>query len=422
MVDRELANFADSGNVRVQKMVQTGLSGFINNNIEPILQAWEDFARTIEPPALTMDDTELRDHARQMLQAFAADLETSQSDQEQAAKSKGLGKRGAADTAAETHAEARLLSGYTVVQLVSEYRALRSSVLVLWAAEVGDMQVAHMADVTRFNEAVDQALAESVARYERMVKQSQNMFLAILGHDLRNPLGTVVTGSSFLMQAVDIPPKYILVATRMFNSAKRMSKLINDLIDFTRTHLGPGIPIRVKQASIVTICNDVVDELRTYHPETTINFQGPQKLDAIFDESRIAQVLSNLIGNAIQHGDREMPITVKLTNCGDDIKVEVNNRGKSIDDDKISAIFDPMVRIAARVNGVESNDSIEQTSLGIGLYISREIVHAHGGRIDVASNEDDGTTFTVTMRRLPAGFGAAVPPRTGNDGSSIVAA
>ena len=182
------------------------------------MQAWEDFARTIEPPALTMDDTALRDHAQQMLQVFAADLATPQSDQEQVDKSKGLGKREHTDTAAETHAEARLQSGYTVVQLVSEYRALRTSVLTLWTANHPDNHADDMADVTRFNEAVDQALAESVARYETMVKRSQNMFLAILGHDLRNPLGTVVTGSNFIMEAVDIPPRYILVATRIFSS------------------------------------------------------------------------------------------------------------------------------------------------------------------------------------------------------------
>lgn len=402
--------------------MQHRLSCFIDNNIEPILQAWEDFARTIEPPALTMDDTELRDHARQMLHAFAADLKTPQSEHERAAKSKGLGKRGDGDTAAETHAEARLLSGYTVVQLVSEYRALRSSVLTLWAADIGSSQDAHMAEVTRFNEAVDQALAESVARYDYMVKQSQNMFLAILGHDLRNPLGTIVTGSSFLMQAVDIAPKYVLVATRMFNSAKRMSKLINDLIDFTRTHLGPGIPIRVKQGSMVTLCDEVVNELRTFHPERMIELHAPQKLDAIFDESRIAQVLSNLIGNAIQYGSPDIPITVRLSNNGDEISVEVNNKGKNIADDKVLSIFDPMVRIAAHVNSAESSDLIERTSLGIGLYISREIIHAHGGEIKVTSSESDGTTFIVAMPRLPTGFRSSDPGASTNDGSAFQAA
>ena len=387
-------------------MTKYRLGSFISNNMEPILQAWEDFARTIEPPALTMDDTELRDHARQMLVTISSDLETAQSAQEQADKSKGLGKREHADTAAETHAEARLLSGYTVVQLVSEYRALRASVLTLWADDLPDGQSTDLKDVTRFNEAIDQAVAESVARYESMVKQSQNMFLAILGHDLRNPLGTVVTGSSFLMQAMDIPAKYVLVATRMFNGAKRMSKLINDLIDFTRTHLGPGIPIRVKHDNLVKVCEDVVNELRTFHPEKLIELQAPPQLDAIFDDSRIAQVMSNLVGNAIQYGDLDVPANIAVVCSGDDILITVNNRGAAIAPEKLSGIFDPLVRIAANTKV----DEIERTSLGIGLFISREIVHAHGGKLTVASNPDDGTTFTVTMPRLPKGFQSPPAP------------
>lgn len=383
-------------------MTQHLLSSFIRDNMELVLQAWEDFARTIEPPALTMDDKELRDHARQMLLAFAADLNTPQSDYERAAKSKGLGKRGPEDTAAEIHAEARLLSGYTVVQLTSEYRALRSSVLTLWAAEIDENRREHMADIMRFNEAVDQALAESVARYEFMVKQSQNMFLAILGHDLRNPLGTIVSGSTLLMQVPDILPKYVLVATRMFNSAKRMSKLINDLIDFTRTHLGPGIPIQVKQSDFGVVCEEVVNEMRTFHPERLIELQVPYKLEAVFDENRIAQVLSNLIGNAVQYGSRDAPVMVSVTCAVDDIEVAVNNRGKPIAANKIASIFDPMVRITVNAMDVE-NSYMERTSLGIGLYISREIVHAHKGTVHVTSNEASGTTFSVTLPRLPKG-------------------
>lgn len=389
-----------------QPMTEHRLGVFIRDNMESILQAWEDFARTIEPPALTMDDTELRDHAKQMLHAIANDLGTAQSELERVRKSKGLGQRGSDDTAAETHAEARLLSGYTVVQLVSEYRALRSSVLTLWVAATPEGQRTDLADVTRFNEAIDQALAESVARYEYMVKQSQNMFLAILGHDLRNPLGTVVSGSTFLMQATDIASKYVLVATRMFNSARRMSKLINDLIDFTRTHLGPGIPIRVKEGSVASLCEEVVNELRTFHPERMIELHVPTQLDAIFDESRIAQVLSNLVGNAVQHGGTEAPVTVHVSASGTELAIAVNNRGTPIPPDQMGSIFDPMVRIAARGSVADGNDGFERSSLGIGLFISREIVHAHGGDIAVASNAADGTTFTVTMPRMPKGFGA----------------
>jgi signal transduction histidine kinase len=250
-----------------------------------------------------------------------------------------------------------------------------------------------MADMTRFNEAVDQALAESVARFQDRVKESQNLFLAILGHDLRNPLGTLVGGSSCMMQAVDMPAKYVLMATRMLHSAKRMSKLINDLIDFTRTHLGPGIPIQTTPGDLVAVCQQVVNELRTFHPESSIELRVPPQSEAIFDGDRIAQVLSNLIGNALQYGDEVSPVRITVTRSDDAIVVAVNNRGPIIPADKVSGIFDPMVRVATSVNGAE------RTSLGLGLYISCEVVRAHGGQIKVASNATDGTTFEVTLPR-----------------------
>jgi signal transduction histidine kinase len=341
-----------------------------------------------------MNDEELRDHARQMLMVCAADIDMPQSEHERSAKSRGLGQRDGDDTAAEVHAEARLLSGYTVVQLVSEYRALRSSVLSLWSQVPGADYATSMIDMTRFNEAIDQALAESVARYERLVKQSQNMFLAILGHDLRNPLGALVTGSSFIMQATDVPPKYLLAATRMFGSARRMSKLIDDLIDFTRTHLGARIPIQAEQGDLVEVCEQVVNELRTARAGRAIELHDPRRLDARFDAARMAQMLSNLIGNALQYGSTDTPVVVDVSGSATQLTITVHNRGPVIPPDKLSSIFDPMVRLAS--SGIEQADS---TSLGIGLFISREIAQAHGGDIAVASGVGDGTTFTVTLPR-----------------------
>jgi signal transduction histidine kinase len=375
-------------------MIAPRLSDFIRDNIEPILQAWENFARTVEPPALTMDDEELRDHAHLMLIAFADDLDTPQSERQRVIKSEGMAERDEQDTAAETHAEARLLAGYTVVQLVSEYRALRSSVLSLWSKEASGHSNTAMHDMTRFNEAVDQALAESVARYERLVTQSRDMFLAILGHDLRNPLGVLVTGSSFIMQASEIPPKYVLAATRMFNSAKRMSALINDLIDFTRTHLGPGIPINAKRGEVVAICTQVIDELRTYHAERQILLHAPSSLAAPVDAGRIAQMLFNLIGNAIQHGSVDTPVIVALSGSDSEVVITVSNEGPVIPANKLRSIFEPLVRV-----GDGSDDPIERSSLGIGLFIAREIARGHHGDVNVDSVEGKGTRFTVVISR-----------------------
>lgn len=375
-------------------MIAPRLSDFIRDNIEPILQAWENFARTVEPPALTMDDEELRDHAHLMLIAFADDLDTPQSERQRVMKSEGMAERDEQDTAAETHAEARLLAGYTVVQLVSEYRALRSSVLSLWSKEASGHSNTAMHDMTRFNEAVDQALAESVARYERLVTQSRDMFLAILGHDLRNPLGVLLTGSSFIMQASEIPPKYVLASTRMFNSAKRMSALINDLIDFTRTHLGPGIPINTKRGDVVAICTQVIDELRTYHAERQIIFHAPPSLAASVDAGRIAQMLSNLIGNAIQHSSVDSPVIVELSGSDSEVLIAVSNQGPVIPVNKQRAIFEPLVRV-----GDGGDDPIERSSLGIGLFIARQIARGHHGDVNVDSVEGKGTRFTVVIPR-----------------------
>lgn len=148
------------------------LSHFILDHMESILQAWEDFAKTINPPAFTMDSKELRDHASLILEAIAEDLRRPQTRLEQFEKSKGHGPRATEDTAAETHAVARLESGYTIEQLVSEYRALRASVLHLWGEAEKNGRSTEMADVTRFNEGIDQALAESVARFAKITKEA----------------------------------------------------------------------------------------------------------------------------------------------------------------------------------------------------------------------------------------------------------
>jgi signal transduction histidine kinase len=371
-------------------MTSQRLSEFIRDRIEIILQEWESFARTIEPPALTMDDHALRDHAHQMLMTIADDLESPQTECQRAAKSKGDATRHETVSAAEIHAEARLLSGYTVVQLVSEYRALRSAVLALWAKEAKDFQPSHLAEMTRFNEAVDQALAESVERYELLVKRAQDMFLAILGHDLRNPLGSVMSGSAFIMQDANVPPKCAEIAGRMLKSSKRMSGLVNDLIDFTQAKLGPGMPIQPLPNDLVKVCEQVVEEIRIYHPSRKVFLQAPTKLDAVLDGGRVAQMLSNIVGNAIQHGNAETAVVVSVSKDTDAARISINNKGAPIPAEKIDAVFDPLVRMATTGTEVRG-------SLGLGLFVAKAIATAHGGDLLVSSDEVEGTTFTAVI-------------------------
>ena len=176
------------------------IADFILANREPILREWEAFALTCGPASSTMDLRALRDHANSMLSAMAADLATAQNAREQAEKSKGLAptEDSAPETAAEKHGAGRAASGFTLEQMIAEYRALRASVIRLWTRDRGEPLTGDLEDLTRFNEAIDQALAESMDQYNAELAQSKEMFLAILGHDLRLPLGAIYTSASFM--------------------------------------------------------------------------------------------------------------------------------------------------------------------------------------------------------------------------------
>ena len=373
------------------------LADFILVNIEPILQAWEDFAKTITPASIGMDSVALRDHAEQMLRTIAADLRTSQTRKEAIAKSHGEAPATEAETAAETHAVIRQSSGFTVEQMVSEYRALRTSVLMLWMPH---MQLDHkqvMDDLIRFNEAVDQALAESVVSYSAAVDASRNIFLGILGHDLRSPLGAILLSSEVLLRAGDLPAKATKITSRIYTSVKRANKIVGDLLDFTRTQLGSGIPVQRFNGDLVAACEGMVEEARAYHPESEILFETTGALEGLFDPARMEQVFANLIGNAVQHGTEGTPITVSLSVERDMAVIAINNQGKPIEKEAIASIFNPMVR---NLRSGEAQYG-STAGLGLGLHIASAIVSAHQGTIEVHSKARVGTTFTVRIPLHP---------------------
>jgi signal transduction histidine kinase len=371
------------------------LAQFILTNLEEILQAWEDFAKGLSPATEKMGTKELRDHAAQMLKEIAAGLDDAQTTEEQIEKSHGKAPRGTDDTAAETHAVTRLISGFTIDQMISEYRALRTSVLLLWSARNEQASPQDIEDVTRFNEAIDQALAESVARYSAAVNQSQSIFLGILGHDLRSPLGSISLGAEVLLMADDLDPRYTKIASRIYSSVKRTNKIIEDLLDFTRTHLGDGIPITRAEIDLCPLCQKIVEEMQAYHPNHTIVFTSGPGMTGQFDGARIEQVVANLIGNAVVHGLRTTPVEVGLHKAGEKVLLTVHNLGEPIPPKNLATIFDPMKRHSSYA----SDERGARAGLGLGLYIAREIVVAHGGEIRVDSAADRGTTFTVEMPR-----------------------
>lgn len=369
------------------------LADFILQNIEPILQKWEAFAKTMTPAADGMDSVALRDHAEQMLRTIAADLQTSQTVEARISKSQGEAPDSEEVTPAETHAKIRQSSGFTIGQMIAEYRALRTSVLMLWMPPRDVNREEELADVLRFNEAIDQALAESVVTYTEDVDSARNVFLGILGHDLRSPLGAISLSAEVLLRAGDLPPKSTKNVSRIYTSVKRSIKIVGDLLDFTRTQLGSGIPVRMARDDLAQACEAMVEEAKAYHSDREIELQAKKSVVAQFDRSRMEQVISNLIGNAIKHGNPLTPVTVTLVAKTKTVSLSVHNEGPPIEDSVKATIFNPMVR-KLQDGKVEYGSG---AGLGLGLYIAAAIVSAHNGSIDVDSTADRGTTFTVSL-------------------------
>ena len=372
------------------------LADFILADMENILVEWEAFAATQLPSAASMDALELRDHAEDILKAVAKDIVQPQTADEETTKSKGQAPKvtGATETAAQTHALLRSRHGFDINQMTAEYRALRASVLRRWAGVCGS-EGPNVHDVIRFNEAIDQAIAESVASFSAHVEQARNFFLGMLGHDMRSPLSAIKMSAEYLSK-LNAGETISAAALRIVRSGSRMQALLDDLLDFNRTRFGLGISIDPTEVDLNRLFADELQQLRVGHPEAQIEFAATGELRGVWDANRLAQLLSNLVVNALKYGDRA-PVRVELEGRGTEVVFEVKNRGPQIPPSFLSQIFDPLKRghEHAAISGRDG-------SLGLGLYIARGIATAHGGNI-TAKSEKGETIFEVRLpRRVPA--------------------
>jgi signal transduction histidine kinase len=279
-------------------------------------------------------------------------------------------------------------------QMVAEYRALRASVIRLWSKEQGLVSQEDLDDLTRFNEAIDQSLAESILRFTQDLDKSKEMFLAILGHDLRNPIGAVMTSARFMLDTKELTEPHLTLTTRIVSASTRMQHMVGALLDFTRSRLGGGIPITRARINMGKVVHDVVDEIAAAHPARTIIIDARGSLDGEWDCERITQVLSNLISNALEHGGERTLVNVGVHGDAGEVRIAIHNRGPSIPEDQLDGIFNAMKR-----QGDSGAAAGPSGNLGLGLYIADQIVCAHKGRMEVDSSDERGTTFTVILPR-----------------------
>jgi PAS domain S-box-containing protein len=227
---------------------------------------------------------------------------------------------------------------------------------------------------------------------ERMQQEAQfrERFIGMLGHDLRNPLNAILLSAQTLAQGDALPAPLRKTTARIDASARRMQRMISDLLDLTRARLAGGIPLELSTTRMPAVCRQVVEELSVAHPgRILLEVEGA--CEGVWDAERLAQVLSNLVANALEHGAAGSPVRVRCHAPGDRQVLEVSNPGPPIPPDKLETLFDPFRQAGP--------DTRKRSGLGLGLFIVREIIQAHGGTVAVRSTQEEGTTFTVTLPR-----------------------
>jgi signal transduction histidine kinase len=369
------------------------LAEFILDNIEPILAEWDAFAKSL-PPGQEMNSAALRDDAERMLRFVAADMEAAQSEGQRSVKAKGHQPVGIENSAAHRHGRLRLMQAFDLVQMVSEFRALRASVIRLWSAQPGVVLPAPASELIRFNEAIDQILAESVNRYASDMDRARELLLAVLGHDLRNPLSSIRMSAEVLAKT-PLTPRQSDLTAGIIRGSERMRRMVHDLLDFTRTRLGAKLVVEPERCDLDAVCRNIAEEIRSGHPDREISVATSGNCIGQWDCERMGQLVSNLVGNAVQHGHPNTPVIVRT--AGDDpdsVTLVVENQGPAIPTDRRLNIFDPLNRPP------QATQRGQGGSLGLGLYIAREIALAHGGSVKLVSSNESRTLFEVRLPRV----------------------
>ena len=380
------------------------LSTFIVVQLDTIVEEWQAFGRSSFPPLNKAEAAELRDCLKGILLAMAKDMEPERRDAS-ADSGPGASVLGADTRPSVRHGALRQRSGIGMAQLVNEFGSVRTIILTRWyfsGARTDSESVLQQS--IRFNRAVDGALCDSAESFAAASTSARDTYLFTLGQDLRGPLSAIHIASIVLGRPDFGPGTRHNASRRVGQALVQMDGLISDLLEYTRNRAVPGIPVDSSPCDLAHVCTAAIESARTSHPARVFDVVTSGDLVASVDGPRIQQALSNLVHNAVKHGDGHTSIKLVATGDGTSVALSVWNAGLAIPEASLEAIFEPWVRVPRE--GSVAPDRLE-TNLGLGLFIAREIVAAHGGTIGVSSSAATGTRFTICLPRLQAAAPAA---------------
>jgi signal transduction histidine kinase len=222
----------------------------------------------------------------------------------------------------------------------------------------------------------------------------EQQLIGIVSHDLRNPLQAILMNAQALLRHDDLDERTSRAAIRINSTAERVVRMIRDLLDFTQARLGGGLLIRRTRMSLHELVRQVVEELQMTYPEREFLIRQEGDAQGEWDADRMAQVLTNLVVNALKYGGTGTPVTVTTRGDEDGVVLEVHNQGAPIPDSVRQRLFEPMHR------GDPATDKAGR-SVGLGLYIVKAVAEAHAGSVAVSSTAGEGTTFSLRLPRAP---------------------
>ena len=373
------------------------LAALLRDRRDELSRRWTE--RVLRDPQLgssrELSEPELEDDIPEIIDEIVRVLDAAQASE---ASGRDLG----ASDAAKRHAQLRLARSFSLAETVREFSHFRAALVDLCNAAGKPLEGEAAALV---HATIDENMVTSASEMERarLADAAQEAafrerFVGILSHDLKSPLHAVRFALDALLTRKDTTPEQAKILHRAVASAERMARMVHDLLDLTRARLGDGIPIDRKPVALDELCRQVVDEVSIVHPGRAITLDVEGAVRGEYDPDRIAQVVSNLVGNALVHGAPEAPVRVTVRAEGGGAFLSVHNQGRPIPPDALPHLFDPFWRAQ------DSPGGSREDSLGLGLFIVKQLVEAHGGSVAVASTAADGTTFSVRLPlRAPGG-------------------
>jgi signal transduction histidine kinase len=256
-------------------------------------------------------------------------------------------------------------------------------------------------EVRRQNQELIRVLDELKAHEAALARMNQTLqsrvefeqqLVGIVSHDLRSPLSAILMSAALLVRRADLDEAQLRAVNRIALAGDRAERMIRDLLDFTQVRIGGGIPVQRTLVDMHALAKNIVDELRTAHLERAIELEHSGDGCGEWDSDRVAQILTNLVRNAIQNSPQQTPVRVESCGVGDSLILKVHNHGAPISPETGAVLFEPLRRGGEHVKRGHHG-------LGLGLFIVKQIVVAHRGAVEFHSSEVEGTTFTVSLPR-----------------------